>query len=92
MDELKKLIDICVKYKAGEFDIQEFQGLLGMVCLPSECKHTLERVQHDAHNRLEEIIFSYTGDNLLRQAEIVADRLIVDAVVEQRRLSPVKYA
>ena len=59
MENLQKLIDICQSYKNGKFGVEEFQHRLEQIYLPDMCKHTLERVQHNALNHLEKIFYFY---------------------------------
>lgn len=88
MEALKKLIDICKAYKNSEFGIEEFQRRMETVYLPDESKSTLEKVQYNAYNMLEEILYCY-GESK-EHADKVADDLIQAAVLEQKQLSALK--
>ncbi|MDR2168482.1 MAG: hypothetical protein LBE35_11650 [Clostridiales bacterium] len=85
MNEMDKLISICEAFKRGEFGVRGFQEYIETVYLPNDCKHTLERFQHNAHNQLEKIIYFY-GEDDLERANNVADQLIRATKVEQERL------
>lgn len=76
MNSLDELINICLAYKRGEFDVIEFQKRLETVYLPSQYKQTIEVDQYNAHNSLEEIRFSYLEKNQKKYADQVADELI----------------
>lgn len=52
-------MDICNRYKNGDFDIEEFQQRLEIVYLSEKYKNTLEIEQHSACNHFEKIRFSY---------------------------------
>lgn len=86
MENLQKLINICQAYKAGKFDVEEFQYKIETVYLPDECKHTLEITQHNTCNYLEEIIYSYARKEHKQYADKVADELIEATILEQERL------
>ncbi len=79
MNNVKKLISICNAYKAGEFDIQEFQNRLETVYLPIELKNTLEKDLYNAFNKLEEIRFSLDESHQKQYAGKIADDLIHSA-------------
>ena len=83
MENLQKLIDICNAYKAGDFDLGEFQQRIETVYLPDECKNTLEKTQHNALNHLEKIFYFYPEIEHKMYAEIVADDLIQAILLEQ---------
>lgn len=85
MKELQKLIDICIAFKNAEFGMIEFQARLETVYLPDECKHTLEKAQHNASNQLEEILFCY-GEMEKDHADFVAETLLQAALCERIRL------
>ena len=87
MEAMQKMIDICIEYTQDKFDIIQFQHELEKIFLPDECKQTLEIDQHNAHNRLEGIRFSYIVDNLKLHSREVAKELIIEALIEQKRLS-----
>ena len=85
MDEINKMIETCNAFKRKEFGIKEFQERIGTIYLPDECKHTLERLQHNAHNELEKIIYCY-GEDDLDSAKKVANKLIRAANLELERI------
>ena len=84
--EIQKMIDICIEYKQGKFEIDTFIKHLERIYLPDECKYTLAIDQHNGANRLDSIRFSYKGDNLINHAHAVANELIAESVIEQKRL------
>ena len=84
MNEMEKLVEICNSYIDGKFSIEEFQKRIETVYLPDECKNTLEKVQHNAHNKLEEIRFCY-GESK-EDADEVAKHLVQAVIAEQERL------
>ncbi|OJU08954.1 MAG: hypothetical protein BGN88_07700 [Clostridiales bacterium 43-6] len=86
MKNLQKLIDVCQAYKAGNFGVEEFQHKIEAIYLPDECKHTLEKLQHNAFNYLEKIFYFYPQDEHKQYAEKVADDLIQATLAEQERL------
>jgi hypothetical protein len=73
--EFTKLIDVCNKYKRGDFGMQELQAWLRTVCLPDECYHTLDRFLNDAVEEIERIIYCY-GESEKWRAIVVVDDLI----------------
>lgn len=86
MEILQKIIDICQAYKAGNFGVEEFQHKLESIYLPDECKYSLERVQHNAFNKLEKILYFYPLDEHKQYADEVADELIKATILEKERL------
>lgn len=86
MQNLQKLIDICKSYKAGNFGVEEFQHRLEQVYLPDMCKNTLEKMQHNAFNHLEKILYFYPTSEHKKYADDVADELIQATIAEQKRL------
>lgn len=86
MEILQNLIFICEAYKAGDFDIKEFQHRLEKVYLPDECNKYLENEQHNAFNHLEKIFYFYPKEEQRKYAEKVADELIQATTKEQERL------
>ena len=72
----RKIINICNRYKNGDFDIEEFQQRLETVYLPEKYRNTLEIKQHNAFNYLEKIRFSYFEEEQKKHADKVADDLI----------------
>ncbi|NMC57433.1 MAG: hypothetical protein GYA50_09460 [Eubacteriaceae bacterium] len=76
MNNLESIINICKSYINGVFDVEEFQHQLEQVILPDNFKYTLEKEQHNAVNRLEEIRFSYLPENQNKYAIEVAEELI----------------
>ena len=87
MDNLQKLIDICQAYKNGDFGLKEFQRMLESIYLPDECKHTLEKAQHNTFNHLEKIFYFYPESDHKKYADEVADELICATVEERARLT-----
>ena len=87
MDELEKIIEICVKYKNKELDINQFQRRLQEVHLPELCSREICKDRENADNYLEATIYGY-GESEKRERSVkVADRLIVSATMEQKRLA-----
>ena len=89
MNSLNELIVLCEEFKKNCFGIREFQQKLQEILLPDMCKQTLEKVQYNAHNNLEEIIYCYaeTGKT---HADKIAEDLIQAAKAEQKRLENYK--
>jgi hypothetical protein len=85
MESLKKLIAICNEFKKSVLGIEEFQQRIETILLPDECKHTLEKHQRNACNRLEEIMYCYF-ESQKKYADEVADSLIQATITEQKRL------
>ena len=75
MGNLKKLIEFCQSYIDREFDIAEFQNRLEQIFLPDRFKNTLEKKQHNAVNKLEEIRFCFLTENQYKWGCQVADYL-----------------
>jgi len=90
MNSISELIVLCEKFKKNAFGIKEFQSKLGEILLPDMCKYTLEKVQHNAHNSLEEIIYCYNKETGKLYADKVAEELIQAAKAEQKRLENYK--
>lgn len=86
MDDLQNIIKTCLAYKNGDFKLEEFQHRLETIYLPSECKYTLEKTQHDAFNHLEKIFFFYPEEEHKERADKIADQLIQATIEEQERL------
>ena len=86
MENLQKLIAICQAYKARKFGVEEFQHRLESVYLPDECKRNLEKIQHNAFNHLEKILYFYPVEEHKQYADRIADELIQATVLEQERL------
>lgn len=75
MDSLEKLMNLCQRYINREFGIAEFQSRLEKVFWPDRFKNTLEKKQHNAVNKLEEIQFCYLPENQYKLARQVAEYL-----------------
>ena len=75
MDSLEKLMNLCQRYINREFGIAEFQSRLENVFLHDRFKNTLEKKQHNAVNKLEEIQFCYLPENQYKLARQVAEYL-----------------
>ena len=60
MKEMEQLINECNAFKQGQLSIEEFQKRIEVIYLPNECRNTLEKEQHNAVNKLEEITYCYT--------------------------------
>lgn len=84
MNALIKLVDVCEAFKRGEFDTEEFQKRIETIYLPDEYKNTLEKIQHNSCNKLEEIQFCYTVSQK-QYADLVADELISAVLSEQTK-------
>ena len=80
MNELKRLIETCRKYKEGELSLIDFQHILENIYLPSDYKYTLEKQQHNAVNQLEKIYYFYPASEYKQHADRVADMLIAAAL------------
>ena len=88
MNEMEKLIAICAAFKQDRINIKEFQKRIETVYFPDVCKNTLEKEQHNAFNKLEEIMYSFTQSQKKYAIE-VADSLIQATILEQERLKKV---
>ena len=78
MEAYEKIIELCRKYIHGKIEIQTFQEALEKMILPDACKKTLEKIQHNAVNKLEEIRFCYDLKNQHKHAQIVAENLMLE--------------
>lgn len=78
MEAYEKIIELCREYIQGKIEIRTFQEALEKVILPDVCKKTLERIQHNAVNKLEEIRFCYELKNQRKYAQIEAENLILE--------------
>ena len=76
MDSLEQLISVCKAYINAAFSIEEFQNRLETIILPDKYKNTLEKDQHNAFNKLDEIRFSYLPENQKKYTNAVAEELI----------------
>ena len=85
MKEINKLIELCEQFINNDFSIEEFQYGIEMIILPDKCKNTLEKEQHNACNKLEEIRYCYSSSQKV-QANKVANSLIHAIIKEQERL------
>lgn len=85
MKELNKLIKICKDFKNNYIEIEEFQRKVELVVLPDKYKKTLEKEQHNACNRLEEIMFCYKESQKMYSYK-VADDLINAVLIEKEKL------
>jgi hypothetical protein len=85
MEAFGELIKVCKKFINNDFSIEEFQHKIEMIVLPDKCKKTLEKEQHNACNKLEEIRYCYF-DSQKVYANKVANSLIQATLKEQERL------
>ena len=86
MNSIEKLIEVCKDYKSGILGIKEFQKRHETILLPDELKNTLEKAQHNAFNKLEEIIFCYPEAEYKQYGDMVADDLIRAAIEAKKYL------
>jgi len=86
MTELDKLIDICIRYRLAEFKIEEFQGRLGTVVLSDSCDQQLATKVYNAGEHLEMVIYAYGESDLRERSVKIADNLLLESLLEQRRL------
>lgn len=84
MEKFNELIKICEQFINNEFDIEKFQNKIETIVLPDKCKKTLEKEQHNACNKLEEIKYCY-ADSQKEYANKVAVELIQATIKEQER-------
>ena len=85
MDVLDKLIYICNAFINGDFSIKEFQERLETIYLPDIYKDSLEKEQHNAYNRLEEIIFCCLESNHKEEGKKVAKNLIKAVMLQKQK-------
>ncbi len=76
MNSFEKLIHVCKAYVDSALSMEDFQHEIEMIILPDVCKYTLEKEQHNAASRLEEIRFTILPENQSRYAIMVAEDLI----------------
>ena len=76
MNAYDEMIKICGEYINEILSVEEFQKEIEILVLPDVCKKTLEKAQHNAVNKLEEIQFCYDLKEQKKMAKIVAEELI----------------
>ena len=86
MKKLNNIMDICISFKEGHFELDEFQSRIISALIPDETSKEFVAALKEFDNQMEMIIFCQGALEGRKNANEAADKLINATMKEQELL------